>query len=57
MAVLPSLLLLGVTFAPTIAFLVIALVSLKGTRPSDRPAILCALSTLYQCCGRRSSSR
>jgi hypothetical protein len=32
--------------APTVAFLVIALVSLKGTQPSDRPAILRALAPL-----------
>jgi hypothetical protein len=41
----PIAILVGV-LAPTVAFLVIALVSLKGTRPADRPTILIALSAL-----------
>jgi hypothetical protein len=59
-AVLPSLVLLGATLIPTVAFLVIALVSLKGTRPADRPAILralAALTALHRRNGRHSSGR
>lgn len=54
-AVLPSLVFLAITVTPTVAFLVIALVSLKGTRPVDRPAILCALATLRRHGGKHSS--
>lgn len=45
-AVIYSIAILASALAPTVAFLVIALVSLKGTRPADRPAILRALATL-----------
>lgn len=54
-AVLPSLVFLAITLTPTVVFLVIALVSLKGTRPADRPAILRALATLHRR-GRQHSS-
>jgi hypothetical protein len=47
MAALTALLVLsGVILAPTVAFLVIALVSLRGTQPADRPAILRGLAML-----------
>jgi hypothetical protein len=47
MAALTALLILsGVALAPTVAFLVIALVSLRGTQPADRPTILRGLATL-----------
>ena len=47
MAALTALLVLsGVVLAPTVAFLVIALVSLRGTQPADRPAILRGLAML-----------
>lgn len=49
-AVISSIAILVGVLAPTVAFLVIALVSLKGTQPSDRPAILRALAPL---CHRR----
>jgi hypothetical protein len=45
-AVISSIAILVGVLAPTVAFLVIALVSLKGTQPSDRPAILRALAPL-----------
>jgi hypothetical protein len=45
-AVISSIAILVGVLAPTVAFLVIALVSLKGTRSSDRPAILRALVPL-----------
>jgi len=56
-AILPSLVFLAITLTPTLAFLVIALVSLKGTRPADRPAILRALATLHRRGGQHYSSR
>jgi len=47
MAALTAFLVLcGVTLAPTVAFLVIALVSLRGTQPAERPAILEGLAML-----------
>jgi hypothetical protein len=45
-AVIYSIAILASVLAPTAAFLVIALVSLKGVRPADRPAILRALAAL-----------
>jgi hypothetical protein len=48
-AVISSIAILASVLAPTVAFLVIALVSLKGTQPSDRPAILRALAPLSHC--------
>jgi hypothetical protein len=45
-AVIASTAILASVLAPTVAFLVIALVSLKGTQPADRPAILRALAAL-----------
>ena len=45
-AVISSIAILASVLAPTVAFFVIALVSLKGTQPSDRPAILRALAPL-----------
>ena len=53
-AVIYSIAILVSVLAPTIAFLVIALVSLNGTGPADRPAILRSLATLYQRGGRTS---
>jgi hypothetical protein len=55
-AILPSLFILAITLTPTVAFLVIALVSLQGTQPADRPAILRALATLHRRGGQHSSS-
>jgi|GEM_PF-5728524 hypothetical protein len=40
---------------PTVAFLVIALVSLKGTKPAARPDILRALAALHRRRGPRLS--
>ena len=45
-AVIASIAILASVLAPTVAFLMIALVSLKGTQPADRPAILRALAAL-----------
>jgi hypothetical protein len=45
-AILPSLLFAGVTLAPTLTFLIIARAALKGTKPSERPAILRTLALL-----------
>jgi hypothetical protein len=45
-AVIASTAILASVLAPTVAFLMIALVSLKGTQPADRPAILRALVAL-----------
>jgi hypothetical protein len=45
-AVISSIAILASVLAPAIAFLVIALASLKGTQPADRPAILRALAAL-----------
>lgn len=45
-AIVTSIAILASALAPTVAFLVIALVSLKGTQPADRPAILRALAAL-----------
>jgi hypothetical protein len=45
-AIMPSLLLIGLALARTLTFLIIALVSLKGTQPAQRPAILRALAAL-----------
>ena len=44
--VISSIAILASVLAPAIAFLVIARVSLKGTRPADRPAILRSLAVL-----------
>jgi hypothetical protein len=47
MAALTTLILFGgVTLVRTIAFLIIALVSLRKTRPVERPAILRSLAML-----------
>ena len=54
-AVISSIAVLASVLAPAIAFLVIALVSLKGTQPADRPAILRALAALARCRDRRAS--
>ncbi len=54
-AVISSIAILASILAPTIAFLVIALVALKGTQPADRPAILRALVALARRGGRRAS--
>lgn len=47
-AVIASTAILASVLAPTVAFLMIALalISLKGAQPADRPAILCALAAL-----------
>jgi len=45
-AVIASTAILASVLAPTVAFLMITLVSLKGTQPADRPAILRALAAL-----------
>ena len=45
-AIISSIAILASVLAPTLVFLVIALVSLKGTQPADRPAILRALAAL-----------
>jgi hypothetical protein len=45
-AVIYSIAILASVLAPTVAFLMITLVSLKGTQPADRPAILRALAAL-----------
>jgi hypothetical protein len=45
-AIISSIAILASVLAPTVAFLVITLVSLKGTQPSDRPDILRALAAL-----------
>jgi len=45
-AVIASTAILASVLAPTVAFLMITLVSLKGTQPADRPAILHALVAL-----------
>jgi hypothetical protein len=45
-AVIASTAILASVLAPTVAVLMIALVSLKGTQPADRPAILRALAAL-----------
>ena len=55
-AVLPALVFLAITLTPTVVFLVIALVSLKGARPADRPANLRALATLHRRGGQHRSS-
>jgi len=52
-AIISSIAILASALAPTIAFLVIALVSLKGTQPADRPAILRALTALARRGDRR----
>ena len=52
MAVITSIAILAGVFAPTLAFLVIALVSVKNTKPADRPAILRALAALLQRCAK-----
>jgi hypothetical protein len=43
--IFPLVVLVGV-LAPAVTFLVISLVSLKGTQPAERPAILRALALL-----------
>lgn len=53
-AIISSIAILTSVLAPTIAFLAIALVSLKGTQPADRPAILRALAALARCRDRRA---
>jgi hypothetical protein len=45
-AVIFSMAILASVFAPAVTFLMIALVSLKGTQPAERPAILRALALL-----------
>ena len=45
-AIVASIAILTGVLAPVLAFLVIALVSLKGTQPADRAAILRALAGL-----------
>jgi hypothetical protein len=47
-AVISSIAILASVLIPVIVFLVIALASLKGTQPADRPAILRALATLVR---------
>lgn len=54
-AAISSIAILASVLAPTVAFLVIALVSLKGTQPSDRPAILRALAALPHRRDRRAA--
>lgn len=53
-AVISSIAILASVLVPTIAFLAIALVSLKGTQPADRPAILRALAALARRDDRRA---
>jgi hypothetical protein len=53
-AVISSIAVLASVLVPTVAFLVIALVSLKGTQPADRPAILRALAALVRRDDRRA---
>jgi hypothetical protein len=53
-AVISSIAILASVLAPVIAFLVIALVSLKGTQPADHPAILRALAALARPGDRRA---
>jgi hypothetical protein len=53
-AIISSIAILASVLAPAIAFLVIALVSLKGTQPADRPVILRALAVLARCRDRRA---
>jgi uncharacterized paraquat-inducible protein A len=45
-AIIASIAILASVLVPAFAFLVIALVSLKGTQPADRAAILRALAEL-----------
>lgn len=45
-AIIASIAILASVLAPVLVFLVIALVSLKGTQPADRAAVLCALAEL-----------
>jgi hypothetical protein len=45
-ALLLYFLFFGVALVTPVVFLAIALVSLKGTQPADRPAILRALATM-----------
>ncbi len=45
-AVIFSIAVLASVLTPVIGFLLIALVSLNGTQPADRPAILRALAAL-----------
>jgi hypothetical protein len=45
-AVIFSIAVLAGVLAPAVTFLVISLVSLKGTQPAERPAILRALALL-----------
>jgi hypothetical protein len=54
-AVISSIAILASVLAPTVAFLAIALVSLRGTRPADRPAILRALAALPRRRDQRAS--
>ncbi len=54
-AVISAIAIMTSILAPVLAFLVIALVSLKGTQPADRPAILRALASLARCGGWHAS--
>jgi hypothetical protein len=56
-AVINSFANLASVLAPTVAFLLIALVSPKGNRPADRPAILRALAALPSQRWKRGETR